>query len=105
MRSVRLVHTQIKTIPLNVRLAILGLGVGLEYLNVIHVQHVFQDIKYVLIVLLLMIDSARSAPQELTKLEIILLHVLPVQLVPHGALKELLNVQIVRYVSQVTTKA
>lgn len=105
MRSVRQAHTQIKTILLNVRLAMVGLGVGLENLNVKHVQNVSQDIKYILIVLLLMIDSARSAPQELTKQEIILHHVHPVQLVRHGAQKELLNVRIVRYVSQVTTKA
>lgn len=84
-----LVHTLVKLTQPNVRLVTVGLGVCLESRNVVLVQSVYQDTKYELIVQLLMIDSARSAPQERTKLVITLMRVLPVQLERHGAQWEL----------------
>jgi len=100
-----LVHTQIKRILPHVRIALVGRGVGLERRNVMIAQSVYQDIKYVLTVQLLMIDSARSALQGLTKEAIILLPVLPVQLAQHGAQLEPTVVLIVWSANQVTTKA
>jgi len=90
---------------LNVRHAKAGGGAGLEKPLVTIVPIVTQDIKFQQTVPAQMIDYARSVPQELTKQARILLHVLLVQVVTLGAQQVLLNVQIVQYVSQVTTKA